>query len=364
MARWIYGPVNGPADIRRINCIIRDEMLEVESEDKLTELKKRSDYLCTLTHSPFWAKKFGPRLEELRQVALEENAATTREANFLARFYGWKREYKPFGQAVNLETELEGLDDALIKEIETANPIEIIRLAEALEFRREFCSLRKAMLYVDSAEELEKLKAYADFLVTLTYLKEMEARLGDDLKPFREAVLKDHARTVRLANVIAAVAGFEILFEDFNEDHLVQEEDIEAYVSRTIEEEKRGDVYIPSESRYRQGRVIWLEYVSPHEYKGGRRYPRRRVKRIYLPGDAHDLQLEGPDWFITRFGRKVFGVKLTYKTTLSPTTIHRAGRVIRLPEREIRRSKIITLDEGATEIKILEQRPEGAYPVA
>ncbi|HFB83653.1 MAG TPA: hypothetical protein ENJ72_02565 [Thermodesulfatator sp.] len=192
----------------------------------------------------------------------------------------------------------------------------------------------------------------------------MEARLGDDLKPFREAVLKDHARTVRLANVIAAVAGFEILFEDFNEDHLVQEEDIEAYVARTIEEEKRGDVYIPSESRYRQGRVIWLEYVSPHEYKGGRRYPRRRVKRIYLPGDAHDLQLEGPGWFITRFGRKVFGVKLTYKTTLSPTTIHRAGRVIRLPEREIRRSKIITLDEGATEIKILEQRPEGAYPVA
>ncbi|WP_456434341.1 hypothetical protein [Thermosulfuriphilus sp.] len=364
MAKWIYGPVEGPADIRRINCLIRDEMLEVSSVEQLTELKRRSDYLCTLTYSPFWVQKFGPRLEELRRAALEENAASSRAANFVARFQGWEKEYHPFGQAASLEAELEGLDDALIKEIEASSPVEIIRLAEAIEFRREFCSLRKAMLYVDSAEELEKLKAYADFLVTLTYLKEMEARIGQELEQFREAIYKEHTRTVKLANIIAAVAGFGLLFEEFNEDHLVQEEDIEAYVSRTIEEEKRAEIYIPSEARYRQGRVIWLEYISPHEYKGGRRYPRRRVKRIYLPGDAHDLRLEGPGWFTTRFGRKVFGVKLTYKTTLSPTTIHRAGRIIRLPEREIERTKIISLDEGATEIKLLDHRPEGAYPVA
>lgn len=55
MAR-IYGKVEDIKDISRINCIIRDEMLKVESEAELSELKKRSDYLCTLTYSPFWRR--------------------------------------------------------------------------------------------------------------------------------------------------------------------------------------------------------------------------------------------------------------------------------------------------------------------
>ena len=44
----IYGEVNTPEDIRRINQEIRREMDGVTSRDQLTELKKRSDYLCTL----------------------------------------------------------------------------------------------------------------------------------------------------------------------------------------------------------------------------------------------------------------------------------------------------------------------------
>jgi hypothetical protein len=52
----IYGRLESAEDIRRINCIIRDEMLTVETPAELTDLKKRSDYLCTLTFSPFWKK--------------------------------------------------------------------------------------------------------------------------------------------------------------------------------------------------------------------------------------------------------------------------------------------------------------------
>jgi len=89
----IYGKVNSPEDIRRINCIIRDEMLYVENEEQLTDLKKRSDYLCTLTYSPFWKKKFGSIIEELREVALEENRISCwnesgRCCQFLVPSYG------------------------------------------------------------------------------------------------------------------------------------------------------------------------------------------------------------------------------------------------------------------------------------
>jgi len=82
----IYGKVEKPEDIKRINCIIRDEILEVESEAQLTELKKRSDYLCTLTFSPFWKKKFGDQIEILRQVAIEENRVTVRECNIVSKY--------------------------------------------------------------------------------------------------------------------------------------------------------------------------------------------------------------------------------------------------------------------------------------
>jgi hypothetical protein len=53
----IYGEVNSVHDIREINHTIRSEMDRVKSREQLTELKKRSDYLCTLTFSPAWKKK-------------------------------------------------------------------------------------------------------------------------------------------------------------------------------------------------------------------------------------------------------------------------------------------------------------------
>ena len=43
----IYGEVNSIKDIREINGTIRLEMDRVKTREQLTELKKRSDYLCT-----------------------------------------------------------------------------------------------------------------------------------------------------------------------------------------------------------------------------------------------------------------------------------------------------------------------------
>ncbi len=366
---WIYGPVNSADDIRRINCLIRDEMLKVETPEQLTDLKKRSDYLCTLTYSPFWQKKFGPRVEKLREISREENVATVRLANYVASNKGWGKHYNPWQAktAKEIEQKLDELDDKLIKEINEAKPVQIIQeiQQELGVLRQEFCRLRKAMLFVDEPDELTELKKYADFLVTITYSREFERRLDEEsVAEIRKIAHKENERSVELANLIASVNDWDIVYDIWNEDDLVQEETIEEYLQRLLEEEQKADTYIPTEARYRSGKVMWLVYESPHQYRGGKTYPRLRVKRIYFPGDASDIKMEGPGEYTTRFGRKVTGVKITYKTRIAPTTIRRKGRVIQLPERIVTRTKIIQLDEGATNVRLEEKRPEKAYPVA
>jgi hypothetical protein len=95
--RHLYREVNSIKDIREINRTIREEMDRVETREQLTELKKRSDYLCTLTFSPAWKTKFGARVNRLREVAKEENRKTVEHANEVARRRGWPANYDPWG---------------------------------------------------------------------------------------------------------------------------------------------------------------------------------------------------------------------------------------------------------------------------
>ena len=95
----IYGEVTSAADIRKINRIIRKEMDRVTTREELTELKKRSDYLCTLTASPSWRKRFGSNVTVLLRVAQEENRKTVEHANRIALKHGWRADYDPWGRA-------------------------------------------------------------------------------------------------------------------------------------------------------------------------------------------------------------------------------------------------------------------------
>jgi hypothetical protein len=92
----IYGAVNSLEDLRRINREIRHEMDAVTSQAQLTELKKRSDYLCTLAEAPSWQEKFGEEIDRVRQVAREEDVKTTQHANKLVKKHGWDTEYHPW----------------------------------------------------------------------------------------------------------------------------------------------------------------------------------------------------------------------------------------------------------------------------
>jgi hypothetical protein len=93
----IYGDVNTLADMREINRKIREEMRRVRTREQLTELKKRSDYLCALTLSPSWKKRFGEKSPRFLEVAREESAKTAKLANEIARQKGWDADYDPWG---------------------------------------------------------------------------------------------------------------------------------------------------------------------------------------------------------------------------------------------------------------------------
>ena len=354
----IYGKVETPDDIRRINCIIRDEMLEVETPEQLTDLKKRSDYLCTLTYSPFWKKKFGPMIEEMREVACEENRVTVRLANYIAKYKGWDKEYHPWGASkISIEERLKEIPEEVMKEImETV--VELKLSPEILEeLRKNFCDIRKAMVVAEDQETLEKLKRQSDLLVAITHLPDFRERFKDIIDKIDELVEREQRRTVKLANIIATVKGWQVEFEVWTENEVREDETIEQYVQRLLEEEEKAEKYIPTEAKYKEGKVLWLVYF----HKGRNRY---YAKRIYFPGSATDIKIEGPGEFVNRFGRKVWGVKITYKTKVAPATIRIGNRVIHLPERWVERTKVVPLPKEATDVKLVEERPDFAYPVA
>jgi hypothetical protein len=96
----LYGEVDSITDLREINRRIRGEIRDVSSRDEITELKKRSDYLCTLTRAPSWQEKLGKRkADRFLQVAKEENARTTRTANTEARRHGIDGDYHAWGSS-------------------------------------------------------------------------------------------------------------------------------------------------------------------------------------------------------------------------------------------------------------------------
>ena len=354
----IYGKVNTPEDIRRINCIIRDEMLDAEDEAHLSELKKRSDYLCTLTYSPFWEKRFGDAIEALRQAALEENRITVKEANLLAAYRGMKKTYTPWRSDIDIDAQLKEIPQKVAEEI-THTALSLEGGAEILEsLRREFCAVRAAMVLCEEEPCLIRLKRAVDILSVLPFLESFNAHFDEKTQAAIDAlVTKEKERSVTLANIVSETQGWESHFHPLGEEE-VEESDAKSVMEKLLEEEEKADTYIPTEARYKEGgKVLWLVYYHP-----GRK--REYAKRIYLPATYRNLSIEGPGEFENRFGNKVWGVKIRYEMNIRPTTIHLRGKAIELPERWVTKEKIVPLPETAQQVRLLEERPESAMDIA
>jgi len=354
----IYGKVENTNDIRRINCIIRDEMLFVEDEQQLTDLKKRSDYLCTLTHSPFWKKKFWSMIEELKEVALEENRITVRTANYVSKFKWFDKQYDAWGKDnETIEEKVENLPKFVLEELgEFAENLDLsYRILD--EIRASYCRIRAAMVVAKSEIQLTMLKKQSDAIKSIVYTGEFRARFEKEYDEILELVKVEEAKTVELANIVAAVNDYFVSYDILDEDNLWDIESLEEYLAQLEAEEEKSTKYIPTEAKYRQGIVYWLVYKHP---KKDRKY----AKRIYFSSYAKDIQIEGPGEFENKFGRKVYWVKITYLTYYPPITIHRKNIEINLPERWVKRTKIIELPKGVEKVELVDTRPDFAYPVA
>ncbi len=353
----IYGKVETVEDISRINCIIRDEMLIVEDDAELTELKKRSDYLCTLTYSPFWQKKFGDKIEEIRQVALEENRATVKTANYVAKYKGFDKEYEPWKKELDIEQQLKLIPQRVIEEL--TNSVFSLKLSVNIleEIRSEFCEIRKAMVLCENVECLDKLKKAVDILSLLPYLEEFIQHFDEGvLSAIDKLINTEKQRSVELANIIAEVNRWDRMYQIINEEDF--ETTAEDYLNKLLEEEEKSETYIPTEAKYKGGaKVLWLVYFLP-------RRKREYAKRIYFPADAFDIKVEGPNVYKNKFGNDVYGIKITYKMTIRETVIHIRGKEIYLPKRVVTKTKIVPVPKDATDIRIVEKRPNSAMDIA
>jgi hypothetical protein len=352
----IYGKVESIEDIGRINCIIRDEMLIVESTAELSELKKRSDYLCTLTYSPFWKKKFGEDIEKVRELAIKENRATVKTANYVAKYKGFDKIYEPWKKEIDIENELKQIPQSVVKEL-TESVLSLKNSVGILEdLRKSFCEIRKAMVLCENVECLDKLKRAVDILSTLPYLESFKVHFDDGLLSAVDNLINaEKERSVKLSNIVAEVNGWERYYQSINENDF--ENGAENYLNALLEEEK-AENYIPTEMKYEKGaKTLWLVYYHP---KRKREY----AKRIYFPKNAKNLKIEGPGEYKNRFGNKVYGIKVTYQTEISPAVIHVRGREIHLPNRNITKSKIVEVPKVAENIRILEEKPQSAMNIA
>ena len=353
----IYGRVENIDDIRRINCIIRDEMLNIKNEAELTELKKRSDYLCTLTYSPFWQKKFGEKIEDFRKSAIEENRITVKSANYIAKYNGFNKTYEPWKKEINIENELKLIPQRIIEEL--SNSLFNLKLSVNIleELRSEFCDIRKAMVLCKDIKCLDKLKKAVDIISVLPYLESFDLHFDEGILSAIDKLINiEKQRSIKLANIIAEVNGWERYYQSINENDF--ETTAEDYLNKLLNEEEKSETYIPTEIRYKGGaKVLWLVYYLP-------RKKREYAKRIYFPADAFDINVEGPDIYKNKFGNEVYGIKITYKMTIKPTTIHVRGKEIHLPERVVTKSKIIEVPKDATDFRIVEKKPESAMDIA
>ncbi len=353
----IYGKVNTIDDISRINCIIRDEMLNVDSEAELVELKKRSDYLCTLTYSPFWKDKFGDEIEKVRERAMAEDYVTVNEANYIAKYKGFDMTYKPWGEHDNdIAASLKEIPEQIVHELN--DTIIQMELSTAIleQMRQLFCNIRGAALVCEDANCLNKLKKSIDVLAALPHLESFTKHFSEEtLTQIDDLINVETDRSLQLFNIIAEVSNFDAQYDlaDVGDDASAK-----AFIDKIMPSEDKADTYIPTEDRYKgPGKIIWLTYFLPSR-------KRAYAKRIYLPGPYRNLQVDGPAEYYNKFGNPEYGILLTYQTSIKPTTIHIHDREVQLPERWVTKRKIVKVPETAQNFRITEQKPESAMAIA
>jgi len=118
--------------------------------------------------------------------------------------------------------------------------------------------------------------------------------------------------------------------------------------------------YKPSEARYSGGgQTKYLVYSSPQRLRGGQTQERTRAKRVYFPAAAENIKVERPGMVDRRTGRSVYGVAVHYRSPLAGARARRGGTSYQLPQRWAERTKVVDLPQGARNVRMTDNPPEG-----
>jgi hypothetical protein len=81
----IYGEIRSIDELRSLYQQLRDEAQAVEDRLQLTEIKERSEYLCTLADEPVWRDEFDRGGVEALELCVREDHSLARLLNERAR---------------------------------------------------------------------------------------------------------------------------------------------------------------------------------------------------------------------------------------------------------------------------------------
>jgi hypothetical protein len=81
----IYGEIRSLDELRGLFRQLRDEVTKAEDRHGLTEIKERSEYLCTLADTPVWRDEYDRGGEKALDVARSEDKELSKLLNDRAR---------------------------------------------------------------------------------------------------------------------------------------------------------------------------------------------------------------------------------------------------------------------------------------
>ena len=104
-------------------------------------------------------------------------------------------------------------------------------------------------------------------------------------------------------------------------------------------------------------KTLYVIYKFPQKLRNGRIQLRTKVKRFYVSGT--NVSTYGPAFFTNRKGKRIYGIKVTYRNPIKAFVAHRGKTSYRQPKKTLVVSKIIPLPREVRNVRISSTAPKG-----
>lgn len=185
--------IGNERDLKHALSEIRGEVAQAGSRDELTKQYRHAEALIALTYTPAWQKKFGGKVEGMRQVSQAEFEKTAHAVNKRAMEIGTKANFdESWGGPQHVYGEVDNEKD----------------------MRQIAGEIRSDVAKAASREDLTRLFRRAGYLVTLTYSPAWQEKFGPQVTALRRLADDEFATTARTINQRAMQIGTEADYDE------------------------------------------------------------------------------------------------------------------------------------------------------